>query len=76
MWIKLTKADTNNPVLVNLTKISGASANKKGGAAIEFDEKYTVPGSRLAVGESLDEVAELMGAPHPAAANPRAARRV
>lgn len=62
MWIKLTKSD-RNPVLVNMTKMSGASATKKGGSSIEFDERYAAPGTRLIVEEPLELVAELSGAP-------------
>ncbi|WP_442579378.1 hypothetical protein ACSBOB_28440 [Mesorhizobium sp. ASY16-5R] len=71
MWIKLTKGD-ELPVLVNTTKINGASATKKRGSTLTFDEKYTAPGTRLTVGEPIEEVAALMGA---ASAKPARAQR-
>ena len=73
MWIKLTKSD-DKPVLINISKISGASPSKNGGSTIQFDERYTAPGTRLAVGETIEEVADMMGAPYfetPGAPAPR-----
>ncbi len=74
MWIRLTKGD-NNPVLVNVGTMSGAIAAKKGGSIIAFDEKFTSPGTRLAVEESVEEVADLMGAPYRETVTKRVPRR-
>ena len=63
MWIKLTKSDAK-PVLINISKISGALPAKNGGSTIQFDERYTAPGTRLTVEEAIEEVADMMGAPY------------
>lgn len=74
MWIKLTKSD-DKPVLVNISKISGASPTKNGGSTIQFDERFTAPGSRLVVGETIEEVADMIGAPYFESPSVRAHRR-
>ncbi|MEQ1951851.1 hypothetical protein [Mesorhizobium sp. CN2-181] len=38
---------------------------------IQFDERYTAPGTRLAVGEPIEEIADMMGAPYLEARAPR-----
>lgn len=74
MWIKLTKVDSR-PVLINIAKISGASPTKNGGSVIQFDERFTTPGTRLAVEEPIEEVADMMGAPYFETPGARAHRR-